>query len=152
VGDIRTGRTLLFSALAVVGAALYAAGQKEKPSLRGGRTADGKIRLTIIEPALVLNGTARYSDLEQWLNYPLKPGTRRSGFPVRGQVTPPPGRGQIRIRIFTDKWYNQDEFLIESGNFSGLVYINAQRPRTRFELTVVNSEGMDLLKSYADLI
>jgi hypothetical protein len=114
----------------------------------------GAMHLTITEPALMLNGTTRYRDLEQWLSHPVSPGKRGSSpaFPVRGRVEPPPSGGQIRIRIFTDQWHEQDGSLIdENGDFNGKVYINKQRPQARLELTVVSADGIDLLQRYANL-
>ena len=64
-----------------------------------------EMRLTITEPALVLGGTARYSDLEHWLSHPVRP--REPGgspaFPVRGRVEPSPSGGRIQIRMLTDQ-------------------------------------------------
>jgi hypothetical protein len=110
--------------------------------------------LTITEPALMLNGTTRYRDLEQWLSHPVSRGKRGGSpaFPVRGRVEPPPTSGQIRIRFFTDQWHEQGEFLIdENGDFSGKVYINKQRPKARLELTVVSADGTEILQRYANL-
>jgi hypothetical protein len=112
------------------------------------------IHLTIIEPPLMLNGTTRYRDLEQWLSHPVSRGKRGGSpaFPVQGRVEPPPSGGQIRIRIFTDQWHEQERILIdETGYFTGTVYINKQRPQARLELTVVSADGMDLLQRYANL-
>ena len=112
------------------------------------------IHLTITEPALVLNGTTRYRDLEQWLSHPVSRGKRgiSPAFPVRGRVEPPPSSSQIRIRIFTDQWHEQGEFLIdENGDFNGKIYINKQRPQARLELTVVSAAGIELLQRYANL-
>jgi hypothetical protein len=122
------------------------------PRIPGGYS--DAIDLTITEPALTMNGTTYYRDLEQWLSHPLGRGKRRgsSAFPVRGRVEPPPSGGQIRIRILTDQWHEQGEFLIdENGDFNGKVYLNKQRPRARLELTV-SVDGIDLLQRYADLV
>lgn len=112
------------------------------------------IQITIIQPALTLHGTTFYRDLEQWLSRPVIQGKRggSSAFPVRGRVEPPPSGGTIRIRFFTDRWHEQGEFLIdEDGDFNGKVYINKQRPQARLELTVVSADGIELLRSYANL-
>lgn len=112
------------------------------------------IHLTITEPALILNGTTSYRDLEQWLSHPVSRGKRGGSpaFPVRGRVEPPPSGGQIRVRLFTDQWHEQGGFLLdENGDFDGKVYINKQRPRARLELTVVSADGIELLRRYATL-
>lgn len=113
------------------------------------------MRITIAEPsALVLNGTTRYRDLEQWLSHPVRP-ERRAGspaFPVRGRVEPSPGGGQIQIRIYTDQWHAQDKMLIdENGDFSGVIYINKLKPQARLELTVRSAGGKELLQQFANL-
>jgi hypothetical protein len=112
------------------------------------------IHLTITEPALKLNDTTLYRDLEQWLSHPVSRRKRGGSpaFPVRGRVEPPASGGQIRIRLFTDQWHEQGGFLLdENGDFDGKVYINKQRPRARLELTVVGADGKELLQHYATL-
>jgi hypothetical protein len=112
------------------------------------------IHLTITEPPLMLNGTTRYRDLEQWLSRPVIRGRRghAPGFPVRGRVEPPPIGGQMRIRIFTNQWHEQDGSLIyENGDFNCTAYINKQKPPARLELTVVSADGIDLVQHHTDL-
>jgi hypothetical protein len=115
----------------------------------------GTMRLTITEPsALALNDTTLYRDLEHWLSHPVRRGEPGGSpaFPVRGRVEPPPSGGQIRIRMFTDQWYEQGKFLVDGrGNFYGEVYINEQRPQARLEITVVSDDGTELLQQIANL-
>jgi hypothetical protein len=119
-----------------------------------GQRVDSTIQFTITEPPLVVNGTAHYEDLQQWLSCPVTPASRRRApaFPVRGRVAPPQNGGQIRIRIHTDQWHDQGEYLIdENGEFIGRIYLNKERAQARLEFTVVDVNGAELLQCHANL-
>lgn len=69
--------------------ALFIPGQVEEQGQRAGQAVGGKMRLTFTEPALAVNGTARYSNLEKWLSNPLD-SKNPTSFPVQGRVSPSP--------------------------------------------------------------
>lgn len=132
--------------------ALFIPGQVEEQGQRAGQAVGGKMRLTFTEPALAVNGTARYSNLEKWLSNPLD-SKNPTSFPVRGRVSPSPIGAEMRIRMRTDQWYDQSvSFIDGSGYFSGTVYINERRPQASMELTIVSADGIDLQTFYANLI
>jgi hypothetical protein len=147
------GVSLAAIALLLVLYALLTPKRYEEQGSWAGHAPGAKMRLTITEPALAVGGTTPYSDLEEWLRSPLGSDEQSHRLPLKGRVAPPPSGAEMRIRILTDKWYDQSvSFIDDSGYFNGTIYLNKKRPHARMELTVVSPEGIDLHTFYASMI